>query len=37
MGVLDFGGDCRRGRAVLVGEFWASHYNQWVLCDTLFL
>jgi len=32
MGVLDFGGDCRRGRGSLKGEFAASHYNQWGLC-----
>ena len=31
-GVLDFGGDRRRGRGSLEGEFAASHYNQWGLC-----
>jgi len=33
MGVLDGGGDCRRGRAVLGVKFCASHCNQLVLCD----
>jgi len=33
MGVLDFGGDRRRGRGSLGRcEFAASHYNQWGLC-----
>ena len=32
MGVLDFGGDRRRGRGSLRGEFAASHCNQWGLC-----
>jgi len=32
MGVLDFGGDRRRGRGSLEGEFVASHCNQWGLC-----
>jgi len=32
MGVLDFGGDRRRGRGSLAGEFAASHYNQWGIC-----
>ena len=27
MGVLDFGGDLRRGRGSLGGEFAVSHYN----------
>jgi len=36
MGVLDEGGDRRRGTAVLEGEFGASHGNQWGLCDELF-
>ena len=31
-GVLDFGGDRRRGRGTLRGEFAASHCNQWGLC-----
>ena len=31
-GVLDFGGDRRRGRGSLGGEFAASRYNQWGLC-----
>jgi len=35
MGVLDFGGHCRRGRGSFVGEFGASHCNQWDLCDAL--
>ena len=29
MGVLDFGGDRRRGRGSLGGEFAASHCKQW--------
>jgi len=29
MGVLDGGGDRRRGRDSFGGEFWASHCNQW--------
>jgi len=36
MGILDFGGDRRRGRDSLRGEFGASHCNQWGLCDALF-
>ena len=32
MGVLDFGGDRRRGRGSLGSEFVASHCNQWGLC-----
>jgi len=32
IGVLDFGGDRRRGRGSLGGEFVASHCNQWELC-----
>ena len=32
MGVLDFGGDRRRERGSLRGEFVASHCNQWRLC-----
>jgi len=32
MGVLDFGGDRRRGRSSFGGEFGASHCNQWGLC-----
>jgi len=36
MGVLDFGGDCQRGRGSFGGEFWAPHCNQWGLCDVLF-
>jgi len=32
MGVIDFGGDRRRGRGSLGGEFAASHYNQWGIC-----
>jgi len=32
MGVLDFGGDRRRGRGSLGGEFAASHCNQQGLC-----
>jgi len=35
MGGLDFGGDCRRGRGSLGGEFAASHYNQWGLVASL--
>jgi len=31
-GVLDFGGDRRRGRGSLGGESAASHSNQWGLC-----
>jgi len=31
-GVLDFGGDRRRGRGSLGGEFAASHCNQWGIC-----
>jgi len=27
MGVLDFGGDCRRGRGSFGGDFGASHCN----------
>jgi len=29
VGVLDFGGDRRRGRGSLWDEFAASHCNQW--------
>ena len=36
MGVLDFGGDRRRGRDRFGGEFGASHCNQWGICDALF-
>ena len=38
MGVLDFGGDRRRGRGSFgaESEFGASHCNQWGLCDALF-
>jgi len=36
MGVLDFGGERRRGRGSFGGEFGASHCNQWGLCDALF-
>ena len=36
MGILDFGGDRRRGRAILGVKFGASHCNQWGLCDALF-
>jgi len=36
MGVLDGGGDRRRGRDSFGGEFGASHCNQWDLCDALF-
>jgi len=36
MGVLDGGGDCRRVRGSFVGEFGASHCNQWGLYDSLF-
>ena len=32
MGVLDFGGDRRRGRGSLGGEFAVSHCNQWGHC-----
>ena len=32
MGVLDEGGDRRRGKGSFGGEFGASHCNQWVLC-----
>jgi len=32
MGVLHFGGDHRRGRGSLGGEFAASRCNQWELC-----
>jgi len=32
MGVLDGGSNRRRGRGSFVGEFWASHCNQWGLC-----
>jgi len=31
IGVLDFGGDRRRGRGSMGGEFAASHFNQWGL------
>ena len=31
-GVLDGGGDRRRGRGSFGGEFWASHCNQWGFC-----
>jgi len=33
MGVLDGGGDRRRGRGSFGGEFGASHCNQWGLFD----
>jgi len=33
MGVLDSGGDHRRGRGSSGSEFGASHCNQWGLCD----
>jgi len=36
MGVLDGDGDRQRERGSFVGEFGASHCNQWGLCDTLF-
>jgi len=36
MGVLDGDGDRRRGRGSFVGEFGASHCNQWGLCDAAF-
>jgi len=36
MGVLDGGGDRRRGKGSFGGEFGASHCNQWGLCDALF-
>jgi len=32
MGVLNFGGDHRRGRGSFGGEFGASHCYQWGLC-----
>ena len=32
MGVLDGGGDRRRGKSSFGGEFGASHCNQWGLC-----
>jgi len=32
MGVLDFGGDRRRGRGSFGGEFGTSHCNQLGLC-----
>jgi len=32
MGVLDGGGDRRRGMGWFGGEFGASHCNQWGLC-----
>jgi len=32
MGVLDGGGDRRRGRGNFVDECGASHYSQWTLC-----
>jgi len=35
MGVLDGGGNCRRGRGSFVGEFGAFHCNQWDLCEAL--
>jgi len=36
MGVLDGDDDRRRGRGIFVGEFGASHCNQWGFCDALF-
>ena len=37
MGVLDEGGDRRRGRGSFLWDgFGASHCNQWGLCDALF-
>ena len=36
-GVLHFGGDRRRARGSLGGEFAASHCNQWGLCDEALL
>ena len=36
MGVLDGSGDRRMAKAVLEGEFGASHCNQWDLCNALF-
>ena len=36
MGVLDFGGDRRTGRGSLMGEFAASHCNQWRICCLLY-
>jgi len=35
-GVLDGGGDRRKGRGSFGGEFGASHCNQWGTCDALF-
>jgi len=35
MGVLDWGGDRRRGKGSFGGEFGASHCNQWGLFDAL--
>ena len=32
LGVLDGGGDRRRGRGSFVGEFGVSRCNQWELC-----
>ena len=36
MGVLDGGGDRRRGKGSSGGKYGASHCNQWGLCDALF-
>jgi len=36
MGVLDFGGDRRRGMGSFGGKFGVFHCNQWGLCDALF-
>jgi len=35
MGVLDGGGDRRKGKGSFGGEFGASHCNQWGLCDAV--
>jgi len=35
MGVLDEGGDHRRGRGSFVGEFGASHCNRWGFCSVI--
>jgi len=32
IGVLNFGGDRRRARGSVGGEFGSSHCNQWELC-----
>jgi len=36
MGILDFGGDRRRGMDSFGGEFVASRCNQWDFCDAFF-